>query len=252
MRRLCAWRAKEERDEHIRVVRHVPGDGRGDAPDRWPTSAYDASTAFSGPWRGLGLLAGLLALAVVSVLAYNVGTSYFALNGAWYGPLQVQVGPATISVEAYMDLTTYLNGSLSGSGKVCYQNALGGGTTSVDLKVSGHRNADKVTIAFAASTSTLGIPLLSIAFGPELDLHGGLKTDPSKTPVAGTPIAGTPFAGLLVNGAATAVTLSGGNGAFPVALEMQRGVVAQFASACAVLWTLGDRGDVGDASGEQE
>ena len=124
--------------------------------------------------RGVGLLAGLIVLAVVSVLAYNVGTSYFALNGAWYGPLRVQVGPATISVEAYMDLTTYLNGSLSGSGKVCYQNALGGGTTSVDLKVSGNRNADKVTIAFAASTSTLGIPLLSIAFGPELDLHGEL------------------------------------------------------------------------------
>ncbi len=200
-----------------------------------------------GPWRGLGLLAGLLALAVVGVLAYNVATSYFALNGAWYGPLRVQVGPGRVSLEVYMDLATYLNGSLSGSGKVCYQNPLGGGTTSVDLKVTGHRNADKVTIAFAASTSTLGIPLLSIAFGPELDLHGGLKTDPSTTPLAGTP-----FAGLLDNGAATAVTLSGGNGAFPVALEMQRGVVAQFASACAVLSTLGDRGDVGDASGEQE
>jgi hypothetical protein len=192
--------------------------------------------------RGLGLLAGLIALAVVGVLAYNVGTSYFALNGAWYGPLRVQVGPATISVEAYMDLATYLNGSLSGSGKVCYHNPLGGGTTSVDLKVSGNRNADKVTIAFAASTSTLGIPLLSIAFGPELDLHGDFKTDPAKTPVAGTPLAG-----LLVNGAATAVTLSGGNGAFPTALEMRRGVVAQFASACAALSTLGDRGNADGA-----
>src|SRR5262245_55990636 len=79
--------------------------------------------------RGLGLLAGLIALAVVSVLAYNFATSYFALNGAWYGPLQMQVGPATVSLEAYMDLATYLNGSLSGSGKVCYQNPLGGGTT---------------------------------------------------------------------------------------------------------------------------
>jgi hypothetical protein len=182
--------------------------------------------------RGLGLLAGLLALAVVGVLAYNLGTSYFALNGAWYGPLQVQVGPGRVSLEAYMDLATYLNGSLSGSGKVCYENPLGGGTTSVDLKVTGNRNADKVTLAFAASTSTLGIPLLSIALGPELDLHGGLKTDPAKTPVAGTP-----FAGLLVNGAATNVTLSGGNGAFPVALEMQRGVMAQFTSACAALST---------------
>src|SRR6476659_1815683 len=35
--------------------------------------------------RGLGLLAGLIVLAVVSVLAYNFATRYFALNGAWYG-----------------------------------------------------------------------------------------------------------------------------------------------------------------------
>jgi hypothetical protein len=192
--------------------------------------------------RGLGLLAGLLVLAVVGVLAYNVGTSYFALNGAWYGPLRVQVGPGRVSLEASMDLATYLNGGLSGSGKVCYHNPLGGGTTSVDLKVSGNRNADKVTIAFAASTATLGIPVLSIAFGPELDLHGAFTTSPANTPVAGTPLAG-----LLVNGAATDVTLSGGNGAFPVALEMQRGVVAQFASACAALAPLGDLGDAGGA-----
>ena len=165
-----------------------------EAPQRDSSQAHAARSRRPrhGLRRGLGLLAGLLALAVVGVLAYNAGTSYFALNGAWYGPLRVQVGPGRVALEAYMDLATYLNGSLSGSGKVCYQNALGGGTTSVDLKVTGHRNADKVTIAFAASTSTLGIPLLSIAFGPELDLHGDFKTDPTKTPVAGTPLAGTP------------------------------------------------------------
>jgi hypothetical protein len=192
-------------------------------------------------------LAGLLALAVVGVLAYNVGTSYFALNGAWYGPLRVQVGPGRVALEAYMDLATYLNGSLSGSGKVCYQNPLGGGTTTVDLKVTGNRHADQVTLAFAVSTSTLGIPVLSIAFGPQLDLHGGLKTDPAKTPVAGTPVAG-----LLVNGAATDVMLSGGSHAFPVALEMQRGVRAQFASACAALAPLAHLADLGDAGGARK
>jgi hypothetical protein len=190
--------------------------------------------------RGLGLLAGLLALAVMGVLAYNAGTNYFALNGAWYGPLRVQVGPATVSLEASMDLATYLNGSLSGSGKVCYHNPLGGGTTAVDLTVSGQRNAEKVTLAFAVSTATLGIPVLNITLGPELDLHGGFTTDPSKTPVAGTPLAG-----LLVNGAAAEVSLSGGNDAFPVTLEMRRGVAAQFASACAALSSLGDRGSSG-------
>jgi len=194
------------------------------------------------PRRGLGLLAGLLVLAVVGVLAYNAGTSYFALNGAWYGPLRVQVGPATVSVEAYVDLATYLNGSLSGSGKVCYHNPLGGGTTTVDLTVSGQRNAEKVTLAFAVSTATLGIPLLNINLGPELDLQGRLATSPANTPIAGTPVAG-----LLINGVATAVNLSGGNGAFPITLEMRRGVAAHFASACAALSPLGDRGAAGGA-----
>jgi hypothetical protein len=193
----------------------------------------------------LGLLAGLIVLAVVSVLAYNVATSYFALNGAWYGPLRVQVGPATVSLEAYMDLATYLNGSLSGSGKVCYHNPLGGGTTSMDLTVSGQRSAEKVTLAFAVSTATLGIPLLNINLGPELDLQGRLATTPANTPMASTPIAGTPVAGLLSNGVATAVHLSGGNGAFPITLEMRRGVLAQFASACAALSPLGDLGSSG-------
>jgi hypothetical protein len=200
--------------------------------------------------RRLGLLAALSVLAVVGALAYNVGTSYFALNGEWYGPLRVQIGPSRVSLEAYMDLATYLNGSLSGSGKLCYHNPLGGGTTSVDLKVTGNRTAEKVTLAFAVSTASLGIPVLNIAMGPELDLHGDLKTDPKNTPVAGTPLAG-----LLVNGAGTDLTLSGGNGAFAVALEMQRGVVAQFAAACAALSTLGDRGDRGDRAdtgGEHE
>ena len=199
------------------------------------------------PRRRLWLLAGLLALAVVGVLAYNAGTSYFALNGAWYGPLRVQVGPATVSLEASMDLATYLNGSLSGSGKICYHNPLGGGTTSVDLTVSGHRNAENVALAFAVSTASLGIPLLNINLGPELDLQGRLTTSPANTPIANTPIAGTPVAGLLINGVATAVNMSGGNGAFPATLEMKRGVVAQFASACAALASLGELGSVGGA-----
>ena len=126
-----------------------------------------------------------------------------------------------------------------------HHNPLGGGATSVDLGVSGQRNAEKVTFAVAVSTATLGIPLLNINLGPELDLQGRLATRPANTPIANTPIAGTPVAGLLSNGAATAVNMSGGNGAFPVTLEMRRGVVAQFTSACAALSTLGDQGDAG-------
>jgi len=186
--------------------------------------------------RGLGLLAGLTVLAMLGVLAYNFATSYFSLNGAWYGPLRMQVGSARVSLEAYMDISTYLNGSLSGSGTFCSKNPLGGGATSVDLKVSGNRNADKVTISFTASSSTIGIPLLNIAVGPQLDLHGSYTTSPSNTRVGG----------ILVDGAATELTLSGGTGAFPVALDMKRGVVTQFASACASLAPLGDGSGASD------
>jgi len=226
---------REEISEEI-SEEETPRSGAPEAPSGHPQR---------GLRRGLGLLAGLLGLAVVVVLAYNVGTSYFALNGAWYGPLRVQVGPATVSLEAYMDLATYLNGNLSGSGRICYHNPLGGGTTSMDLTVSGQRNAEKVTLAFAVSTATLGIPLLNINLGPELDFQGRIATRPANTPIANTPIAGTPVAGLLSNGVATAVNMSGGNGAFPVRLEMKRGVMAQFASACAALSPLGDRGSSG-------
>jgi hypothetical protein len=213
-----------------------------------PTNSPDERTALArrsqharrprrGLRRGLGLLlAGLIVLALVGTLAYNFATSYFALNGAWYGPLQLHVGSGRVSLEAYMDISTYLNGTLSGSGTFCYKTPLGGGTTSINLKVSGNRNADKVSISFAASTSTIGIPVLSIAMGPQLDLHGSYTTSPSSTHAFG----------ILVNGAATAVTLRGGTGAFPVALDMKRGVVAQFASACAALVPLGDVGGASD------
>ena len=229
---------REETSEEL-SEKETPRSGSPAAPSGHPRRPR------RGLRRGLGLLTGLIALAVVGVLAYNVGTSYFALNGAWYGPLRVQVGPATVSLEAYMDLATYLNGNLSGSGKLCYHNPLGGGATSMDLRVSGQRNAAQVTLAFAVSTATLGIPLLNINLGPELDLQGRLATRPANTPIATTPLAGTPVAGLLSNGVATAVHLRGGNGAFPVTLEMRRGVMAQFASACATLSTLGDQGDAG-------
>lgn len=199
-------------------------------------SAQHTQRPRRGLRRGLGVLAGLTVLAILGVLAYNLATSYFALNGAWYGPLRMQVGSARVSLEAYMNISTYLNGSLSGSGTFCSKNPLGGGATSVDLKVSGNRNADKVTISFTASSSTIGIPLLNIAVGPQLDLHGSYTTSPSNTRVGG----------ILVDGAATELTLSGGTGAFPVALDMKRGVVTQFASACASLAPLGDGSGASD------
>lgn len=186
--------------------------------------------------RGLGLLVGLIVMAVLAGFAYNFATSYFALNGAWYGPLRAQVGPSRVSLEAYLDLSTYLNGHLSGSGKLCSSNLLGGGTSTIDLIVAGDRQRGTVALSLAGSTSTLGIPLLSVALGPELELHGGYMTDPSARSAGG----------ILVNGVATAVQVTGGNSAFPVTLAMKRGVVAQFAAACSALSTLGDGNGASD------
>lgn len=93
-----------------------------------------------------------------------------------------------------------------------------------------------MTISFAASSSTIGIPVLNIAVGPQLDLHGSYTTSSSNTRVGG----------ILVDGAATELTLSGGTDAFPIVLEMKRGVVAQFASACTSLAPLGDVGGASD------
>ena len=72
----------------------------------------DARTAHAlrvrRPGRGWGLLAGLVVLAIVGVLAYNFATSYFALNGAWYGPMRMQVGPGPClagGLHGYLDLS---------------------------------------------------------------------------------------------------------------------------------------------------
>jgi hypothetical protein len=230
----------------------VPAEQRGHAMSRSEPSSTPEETPWThepqgrpahllsprrGLRRSLGLLAGLIVMAVLAAFAYNFATSYFALNGAWYGPLQVQVGPSRVSLEAYLSLSTSLNGHLSGSGKLCSSNLFGSGTSTIDLTVAGggDRQRGTVALSLAGSTSTLGIPLLSIALGPELDLHGRYMTDSSARSVAG----------ILINGVAAAVRVNGGSSAFPVTLAMKRGVVAQFAAACSARSTLGDASGAG-------
>jgi hypothetical protein len=174
-----------------------------------------------GCW--FGALAVLLIVAIVAgVLLYNFLTAYFAMNGAWYGPMKIQTGPTTVTMQAYMDLSTTLNGDLTGAGKLCYKNPLGGGVSTVDTGVTGHRDNHTLRISFAASTNTIGLPYLGIVIGPGLDLHGSYTTAPANTGAAG----------ILVNGMALDTKLSGDVGAAPVALVMKHGSAAAFAKAC--------------------
>ena len=76
-----------------------------------------------GRWA-LGAIAALLIVAVVAgIFLYNFLTAYFAVNGTWYGPMKLQVGPTTVTLQAYVDLSTHLNGDLVGTGDDLLQDA---------------------------------------------------------------------------------------------------------------------------------
>lgn len=157
-------------------------------------------------WYVLALV--LLALIVGAVFAYQALKSYLAANGEWYGPVHVQTFAGTVSFEAYMNLSTYLNGSLSGSGQFCVVNPLGGGTTTIDTSVSGTRDGSKatVTISYAA-------PVIGFALGPGLSLHGKFTGD--------------------------TFDLAGGDANTPTTLLLKRGSQHDFANACKAIQTIG-------------
>jgi hypothetical protein len=172
--------------------------------------------------RRFGALAVLLIVAVVAgVFLYNFLTAYFAVNGTWYGPLKLQVGPTTVTLQAYADLSTYLNGDLSGTAKFCSKAPVTGAVSTVDVGVKGKRDGQNVHLSFAASTNTVGLPFLGVAIGPGLETHGTYAS-----------LKETSMGGLMVNGAANSMKVSGDAGAAPVALTMKRGSSADFSKAC--------------------
>jgi hypothetical protein len=172
--------------------------------------------------RALVALTILLILAVVAgVLLYNYLTAYFAVNGTWYGPMKLQVGPTTVTLQAYMDLSTHLNGDLVGTGTICSKAPITNAVSTVDVGVTGKKDGQKINLSFAASTNTVGLPFLGVTVGPGLELHG-----------AYTSLNKTSLDGILVNGTADAMKVSGDAGAAPVALTMKRGTKSDFTNAC--------------------
>jgi hypothetical protein len=179
-----------------------------------PTDSRRAGARRRG--RGLWLLivAALLAVAVIVALPRVTSflSDYFAANGTWYGPMQVQAGPGRGSIETYMDLTTLPTGSITGTGQFCLPNPIGGDTTTADFGVAGQRESNgsfTLTVSYAVS-APLGLRLL---LGPNLQLHG--------------PIAGGVF------------HLTGGSGNVPASLDMRHGTKAAFTAACHALAPIG-------------
>jgi hypothetical protein len=164
----------------------------------------------------------LLILAVVAgIFLYNVLTAYFAVNGTWYGPMKLQVGPTTVTLQAYMDLSTHFNGDLVGTGKMCSKTPITNAVSTVDVGVTGKKDGQNLRLSFAASTNTVGLPFLGVTIGPGLELHGTY-----------TSLNKSSMGGLLVNGTADSMKLSGDAGAAPVSLTTKRGTQGDFSKAC--------------------
>jgi hypothetical protein len=172
--------------------------------------------------RALVALAVLLIVAVVAgIFLYNFLTAYFAVNGTWYGPMKLQVGPTTVTLQAYVDLSTHLNGDLLGTGAICSKAPITNTVSTVDVGVTGKKDGQNITLSFAASTNTVGLPFLGVAIGPGLETHGTY-----------TSLKKTSLGGLLVNGTADSMKLSGDAGAAPVSLTLKRGTMSDFTKAC--------------------
>ncbi len=204
-----------------------PYEPNGPAPD-YPTDPAVAAPRANRPPRSRGrralvALAVLLIVAVVAgIFLYNFLTAYFAVNGTWYGPMKLQVGPTTVTLQVYMDLSTYFNGDLSGTGKICSKTPITGSISAVDLGVNGARDGQNLHVSLAASTNTVGLPaFIGVAIGPGLELHGTY-----------TSLKKTSLGGLLVNGTADSMKLSGDASAAPVAVTLKRGTTSDFSKAC--------------------
>jgi hypothetical protein len=209
------------------VSAQQPYGQHGSASD-FPTDPAVASPRARRPrrsrlGRALIVLSALLIVAVVAgVFLYNFLTAYFAMNGTWYGPMKLQAGPTTVTLQVYMDLSTYINGDLSGTGKICSKTPILGNVSTVNLGVNGKHEGQTVRVSLAASTNTVGLPaFIGVAIGPGLELHGDSSS-----------LERTTMGGLLVDGTADSLKLSGDAGAAPVSVTMKRGSAKDFGKAC--------------------
>ncbi len=189
---------------------------------REPASRRDAApsgrTKQQSPAFGRAIVGGLLVLAIVALAAYYALSGFFNANGTWYGTMQIHSGGKTISIETYMEVSTFFTGSLSGKGTFCVPLPFNN-TSTFEYSLSGKRaftlpgtaNQSPITL-----TAQYTVPLLlgiTLPIGPSLQLHG--------------------------NAANGSFHLTGGDGNAPTALDMKHGTKADFTAACKSLSPLG-------------
>jgi hypothetical protein len=167
-------------------------------------------------WLAVG--GGLLVLAIIAVALYYALTGFFSANGTWYGPMRVTSGAATVSIETYMDDSTFFTGSISGKGTFCIPLPFNNLST-FDYSLSGSRaftlpgrdNQRPITL-----TAQYTVPLVlgfTLPIGPSLQLHGNVANN--------------------------TLHLTGGDSTVATVLDMKHGTKADFTAACHALSPLG-------------
>ena len=157
-------------------------------------------------------------LAIVAVAAYYALSGFFNANGSWYGTMHIRTGSTTVSLETYMEVSTFVTGSLSGKGTFCLPLPLQN-TATFGYSLTGHR-------AFSLPGQATPPPItLTAEYTVPLILGISLPLGPSLT-----------MQGTVTNGR---LHLSGGSGTASTSLDLQHGTQADFLAGCKTLSPLG-------------
>jgi hypothetical protein len=181
-------------------------------------SAGSAATTKRSPKFWLAVVGGLLVLAIVAAVAYYALSGFFNANGTWYGPMHVKTGAGTVTIETYMDDSTFFTGSISGKGTFCVPLPFNN-TATFDYSLSGNHDFvlpgrdDPQPITLKAENA-VSLPLgIQIPIGPSLTMHG--------------------------NATSSAFHLTGGDSGTSTTLDMKHGSKDDFMNACKSLSPLG-------------
>ncbi len=181
-------------------------------------SAPSGSTAKRSRAFWLAVVGGILVLAIIAAAAYYALSGFFNANGTWYGPMHVKSGAGTVTIETYMDASTFFTGSISGSGTFCVPLPFNN-TATFDYSLSGNHafvlpgRDDQQPITLTAQYTIPLILGITLPIGPSLTMHGNVTND--------------------------IFHLTGGDSNTSTLLDMKHGSKADFTTACKSLSPLG-------------
>jgi hypothetical protein len=191
---------------------------QGETASRQDHAVSTDRTKRQSPLVGRLVIGGLLVLAIVVIAAYYLLSGFFNANGTWYGTMHVTSGSTTVSIETYMEVSTFFTGSLSGQGTFCMPLPLQN-TATFGYSLTGQRaftfpgHETQPPIALTAEY-TVPLPLgISVPIGPSLTMHGAVANNH--------------------------LQLTGGSSTASTSLDMRHGTKADFLAACKTLTPLG-------------